>query len=288
MIPIVAMLLCFAPTGLTPGIRLGSSAPLVRPAVDLCFDGILDGQETDVDCGGPTCAARCFGTHMCLLDSDCCSASCEGGWCDPGMVRGPCCLGDSGGCGLSLECRTNPITHAAECLSSYCSNGLTDYGESDVDCGSVCGGNCNAGKRCGYYGSGDGHCCTQLCVGFLEPPPRGHIVYRCNGSAGGGPCCADVDCGGEGGGVCSAALCFTHLGDSCLASAYCLPDGPICESFNWICSDGSVGSGCSDDSECVASVCRWNSCSDGSPGAPCYVDEDCISNSCDFDTGLCN
>ena len=36
-----------------------------------CFDGAIDGDETDVDCGGSTCATRCSHGKACIVTSDC-------------------------------------------------------------------------------------------------------------------------------------------------------------------------------------------------------------------------
>jgi hypothetical protein len=35
-----------------------------------CYDGHLDGDETDVDCGGPVCNS-CFSGQKCLSSIDC-------------------------------------------------------------------------------------------------------------------------------------------------------------------------------------------------------------------------
>jgi hypothetical protein len=43
-----------------------------------CIDGILDGSETDVDCGGPTCLP-CDDGKKCTQDSDCYSDYCDTG-----------------------------------------------------------------------------------------------------------------------------------------------------------------------------------------------------------------
>lgn len=48
---------------------------------DYCTDTMLDGDETDADCGGPTCTARCAMGQMCMMASDCtsnmCSTTCQ-------------------------------------------------------------------------------------------------------------------------------------------------------------------------------------------------------------------
>ena len=42
------------------------------PALDAshCGNGVVDGDETDIDCGGPTCQ-KCLKFRHCLQDSDC-------------------------------------------------------------------------------------------------------------------------------------------------------------------------------------------------------------------------
>jgi hypothetical protein len=45
-----------------------------------CSDGIKNGTETDVDCGG-ICPNRCGTGQMCLQDSDCQSMQCVSGIC---------------------------------------------------------------------------------------------------------------------------------------------------------------------------------------------------------------
>ena len=47
---------------------------------DGCADGVLNGEETGVDCGGRLCA-RCGVGAVCVSDSDCASYACSGGKC---------------------------------------------------------------------------------------------------------------------------------------------------------------------------------------------------------------
>ena len=82
-------------------------------------DGIQNGTETDVDCGGgaPTNAPRCATGKMCLLTSDCNNVLCNGATCDP------------------------PTS----------TDGLQNGTETDVDCGGAAPTNapgCVAGKKC--------------------------------------------------------------------------------------------------------------------------------------------
>jgi cellulase/cellobiase CelA1 len=47
-----------------------------------CTDGIQNGAETDIDCGGPVCSACDIG-EQCIQNSDCTSNVCTGGICQP-------------------------------------------------------------------------------------------------------------------------------------------------------------------------------------------------------------
>lgn len=93
-----------------------------------CDDGVLNGPEFDVDCGGG-CAVRCAPGAPCAVGQDCVS-----GLCDDGV-----CLGES------------------------CNDGAQNQGESDVDCGGPCAP-CGAGSTCEEHSdcmSGD---CDGLCL----------------------------------------------------------------------------------------------------------------------------
>jgi hypothetical protein len=80
-----------------------------------CRDGAKDGDETDVDCGGVTCAG-CYVGESCQQDSDCATNEC-----DPDI---------------------------ALCTGNSCSDQRQDGTETDVDCGGFYCGQCIAGKKC--------------------------------------------------------------------------------------------------------------------------------------------
>jgi len=115
---------------------------------DRCFDRQLDGDETDIDCGGS--CRKCEAGATCVSGSDCETTTCDQGHCGP----------------------------------PSCTNGSRDGLETDVDCGGGCAG-CAIGQRC--YGSDDcasGQCgkpcmetCFLCCLGNIGgsdtcyPPP---------------------------------------------------------------------------------------------------------------------
>jgi len=57
-----------------------------------CPDGVVNGDETDIDCGGPACPP-CVADRICLEPTDCASGVCTGGICQApecpdGVVNG--------------------------------------------------------------------------------------------------------------------------------------------------------------------------------------------------------
>jgi len=105
---------------------------LVPPA-STCFDRLLDGSETDIDCGGPVCGA-CPDAARCALPTDCQTGACDGG----------------------------------ACRAATCSDGILDGFESDVDCGAACN-NCGVDQAC-YNDSdcGSNHCSSQFGKGKCQ------------------------------------------------------------------------------------------------------------------------
>ena len=49
----------------------------ILAALPPCENGVKDGFETDVDCGGSQCVTRCVGEQACINGSDCLSGKCE-------------------------------------------------------------------------------------------------------------------------------------------------------------------------------------------------------------------
>jgi len=53
-----------------------STASAMFTGTDYCTDNTQNGDETDKDCGGPTCTARCMTGQTCQLNTDCTSNNC--------------------------------------------------------------------------------------------------------------------------------------------------------------------------------------------------------------------
>jgi len=110
-----------------------------------CDNGVRDGDETDVDCGG-SCAAECGMGEGCAQDDDC-----ESNDCDPDA--GTCGAGDSGGGSGSGTAADGTAGGGA------CDDGMQNQDETDVDCGGTCGASCEGGEDC----SDNGDCVSDAC-----------------------------------------------------------------------------------------------------------------------------
>lgn len=97
-----------------------------------CFNGILDGAETDVDCGSPDCA-KCT---------------------------------DGQGCLDAASCQSNHCV-ASLCAAGTCMDGIfnnAELGESDVDCGGPVCEKCLSGKACKLNTDcQSGNCALSMC-----------------------------------------------------------------------------------------------------------------------------
>ncbi len=147
-------------------------------AAPSCTDGIENGTETDVDCGGGTCAP-CAEGKSCLVNADCIDDTCHAGTC---MAPAPklCADGikdgnetdiDCGGgtcppCSIARSCKANAdcASNACDaltlvCAASQCTDQLQDGSETDVDCGGGVCPSCSIGKKCKV----DSDCTSNAC-----------------------------------------------------------------------------------------------------------------------------
>lgn len=205
-----------------------------------CTNGILDGDETDVDCGGncPPCADG----KKCIKNSDCYSD-----YCNPlGICSVPTCFDgfkngnetdvDCGGdcptkcaagkmCNVDSDCRSGLCENGVCADTDHCFNNKYDPGlESDVDCGVRCSKKCEIGQNCYEHSDCEsGNCRNGVCS---EPSCSNRIQ---DGDE------SDVDCGGSCPPCADGKKCYTST--DC-KSGVCM--GGICQpteisaSGNWI------------------------------------------------------
>jgi hypothetical protein len=244
-----------------------------------CHDGVRDGNETGVDCGGPDCGAcqadpcdpvrGCGDGSVCAMPENiCCNTACSASTMtcmacamkDGATADGTCSevpLGEdpfnqcsatggsplAGGCGKTM----------GKCA---CEDGVKDEKETDVDCGGpVCPG-CLGGQMCeqdtdcnANYGFCISNvCCNALCTGQCR---------FCN-SAG---MCGDAPPG--------------YPNPACLANQAC-GSGPLCV--------GKAGAPCipaNKGGDCVSGVCSAaKTCAQSMSGQPCSSTADCLMGTC--------
>jgi hypothetical protein len=200
---------CFA------GVCVPQPAP-----VELCSDGTQDGDETGLDCGG-----SCDACQSCTADTDCPAGVCIQDSCvDPGTHTA--CTSDADCIGQTCQ--------QGICIGAnidFCTDGIQDNGETDVDCG----GSCNACQTCTDAYSCDA---SQQCssAGNCVPLPRASCFDGIiNGDETG------VDCGGATCAPCAASGGITcndgvlngdeqdvDCGGSCPVSCYASEQPPVC------------------------------------------------------------
>lgn len=158
-------------------------------------DSVLNGTETDVDCGGTGCGP-CADGQMCAQNSDCSSficripedspegtlGICRGAGCDDGARNGSesdvdcggfctsmCAEGDSDcdylcatgqDCNEGSDCVSGVCAElSSTCALPVCNDDVQNQDESDVDCGGTTCQRCWAGERC----TQDSDCASLVC-----------------------------------------------------------------------------------------------------------------------------
>jgi hypothetical protein len=196
----------------------------------LCFDGVQDGGETDVDFGGPGCTPCAIG-HGCQVNQDCVSDGCDAtthlcvfNQCHDGMKDGaetdvdcggttcsPCAVGQ--GCLAGTDCLSTLTCISLRCWAPTCNDGVSDGTETGIDCGGGDCPECGLAQGCALdsdcqSGARDG--VSLVCVA------NQCADHRTDGTE------TDVDCGG---GTCACCL----VGRTCGKNIDCCP-GHVCNS----------------------------------------------------------
>jgi hypothetical protein len=231
------------------------SSGVCSPPPPSCTDGVKDGQETDIDCGGSLCPA-CGTGKSCDVAKDCVSQVCTAGGCQAptgsdGVLNDSETDVDCGGA-LLANGQPNPSSDGA----SPCGNGQT------CRIGSDCTSNvCASGSAASVDGGADAAGGDAGATVLTCQPPTDHDGVLNDSET-------DVDCGG-----------------GLLASGQPNPssDGaPKC----------AVGKGCLLGSDCTEGVCNANAGSGGGPtncpaGATCTcqapADNDTVKNDSETD-----
>ncbi|MGZ3425661.1 MAG: hypothetical protein ACXVCV_03380 [Polyangia bacterium] len=133
------------------------------PVFPTCGDNVINGEETDIDCGGRICSS-CNSGKRCAVDKDCRSKLCTSDLvcaapsCGDGVLNGsesdvdcggpdcpPC--GDARICAGDNDC-VSRVCNGGTCQAASCSDGFQNGDEVGVDCGGSCPP-CDAGAGVG-------------------------------------------------------------------------------------------------------------------------------------------
>lgn len=228
-----------------------------------CTDGIRNGNESDVDCGG-SCGA-CSGGKTCSTGSNCQSGLCSNGVCaaaptcsdnvrngnetdvDCGGSCGACAVGKS--CSFSANCQSGVCSNGS-CAAPTCFDNLRNGAETDVDCGGVCGA-CAVGRQC----TGAGDCLSGTCSGGVCAAAQI------------GQCTTAADCPGSDS-ACSTRTCQAGIcGVSFAAAGTATPDQSVGDCQRNVCDgNGNIASSVDNsDTPANSSACTEGSCSNGAP-----------------------
>jgi hypothetical protein len=152
----------------------------------LCSDGLQNGDESDVDCGG-SCPGKCLAGQQCVEDADCETVVCEQEKCVPDGCMDETknedesdvdCGGSCPPCDPGEMCNDAADCKGGECENKVCQESCTDgvlnNGETGTDCGGFNGcGKCGNGQPCGaaedcesgFCPGQDKVCCAEACEG---------------------------------------------------------------------------------------------------------------------------
>jgi hypothetical protein len=244
---------------------------------DHCQSSMTDGDETGMDCGGPTCPT-CGLQQYCNSNSDCTSGNCALGSCASGATpNGQACTINnqclSGICGttttnlcLALNGEACSSDHQ-ECNSTYC-DFFNLFGQ-----GSVCQAKQVNGIACVVGNS----CQSGIC----------NIGYCMDASPLDSPCTINNACQS---GWCSIVLTGKCVNTSCLTGTIDgLETGVDCGNSNITgCGLCPFQEGCQVNSDCWNNDCSANGhyCTN-EIGGQCWSNYDCSSGMCNSAINTC-
>ena len=157
-----------------------------------CFDSILNGQETDVDCGGPACPT-CADGKACQQNTDCTANSCFANVC--GQAAPNCMDGAKNGQETDVDCG------GPTCLG--CANGNACVQNRDCASGLCSAGVCSGGGGKAYT-CNDAIACVNMCIDQMCVTACENMITTQRGKARLAAIfnCLEATCPSQNGGVC--------------------------------------------------------------------------------------
>lgn len=201
-----------------------------------CADGVINGDETDIDCGGDECN-RCDYGELCGNDDDCRTLHCAAGVGEDGAAL----------CGFCSENSQCKASHFCDKSTGYCVDKLAN--------GKVC----TLDRQCASGQCVDGVCCDTACDGFCE---------TCGGYEGSFPAgtCSANPFGTDEDGDCGADYCNGYRQCACGDGARNAHETDV-DCGGPACGACPPGADCGDPADCgsgvCANVCQPPRCGDG-------------------------
>lgn len=265
---------------------MGEDAPLDVPMTDTsgtpdlpvaspCANNVMDGTETDVDCGG--LCGKCANGKVCATAADCAGDVCTAGLCQAvGCVNlakdsaetdidcgGPTCApcGQGKQCTLVRDCQSGTCTGGI-CETNSCTDRVKNGTETDIDCGGATCPACGPAASCAVARD----CDSGLCA-----------AARCAV-----PSCADgIKDGDETGKDCGGGCPGCPTGEACTVASDCV--STVCMSA--LCAAGTCSdvakNGTETDIDCGGTTCAARC----PTGKGCLASTDCAAGACTG--GLC-
>ncbi|MEP7119818.1 MAG: hypothetical protein ABJE95_02865 [Byssovorax sp.] len=201
-----------------------------------CNDGVKNGAESDVDCGGGGgCATACAMGKVCKVDTDCGSSHCVDGVCCTSMCVGTC-----------MACNVPGSLGTCSAVAAGASDAVTCVAPSTCDGAGSCkkanGTNCVGAMGCASGNCVDGVCCATTCTGTC-------MSCKVTGSLG---ACTNVPSGQT----------DSNAAVTCVAPSACDGAG-ACKKTN--------GQACALNTDCVNGSCADGVCCNTTCAAPCMA-----------------
>jgi cysteine-rich repeat protein len=267
------------------------------PATNLCvgagcIDGVRNGTESDIDCGGDDCSP-CGDDAVCIDASDCASNVCTGNvcipaTCDDGVQNanetdidcgGDTCdlCGDGSACDDEADCDSGVCT-ANVCAVPACDDTVQNGDETAVDCGGPTCDACDAGSPC----TSGTDCSSDICL-----PDNTCAASACGDSVVNGA--DECDSGGVDTATCNQDCTLVECGDNYINTVA----GESCDDGNGSGSDGcsaacapESGWVCVGTSPSVCTECTSGTFANGATCDDCGTIANCpVTETCDTATG---
>ncbi len=212
-----------------------------------CVDGLKNGSEVDVDCGGTACG-KCKNGKACLAGTDCSGGICVNNIC---VIPQTCmdsvkdgdetdvdCGGACSKCSEGQKCLQDSDCLSGICVgvckqAPSCSDQAKGGNETDIDCGGPMCSKCSDGKQCNVASDCENsNCSNGICCGAGFANCDGKLVNGCEVALG-----SDAKNCGTCGNMCSAGAptcskgkCVA-CGTDCWGPAGCLTAKGRCVQF---------------------------------------------------------